>query len=82
MSGKNSFIWFGNVPRLNIADPELIREILMRPRDFHKPGPDFIGQTILGGLFLLEDDTWAKHRKILNAAFHLDKLKVPICDLA
>ncbi|KAL3821289.1 hypothetical protein ACJIZ3_007194 [Penstemon smallii] len=71
----NSFIWFGTSPRLNIADPKLIKEILMKPGVFHKPVPDPIGATIAGGLLFLEDEKWTKHRKIVNPAFHLEKLK-------
>ncbi|XP_020554498.1 cytochrome P450 CYP72A219-like [Sesamum indicum] len=75
-SGKHSFVWFGPSPRLNVADPELIKEILSKPRLFHKALPDPIGETIVGGLSYLEDEKWAKHRKIVNEAFHMEKLKV------
>ncbi|KAL0311341.1 UNVERIFIED_CONTAM: cytochrome [Sesamum angustifolium] len=30
---------------------------------------------IVGGLLYLEDERWAKHRKIINQAFHMEKLK-------
>ncbi|KAI3466005.1 hypothetical protein Pfo_022668 [Paulownia fortunei] len=73
--GKRSFVWFGPSPRVNIADPELIKEILTKPGVFQKPLPDPIGETIVGGLLFLEDEKWAKHRKIINPAFHLEKLK-------
>ncbi|KAK6132572.1 hypothetical protein DH2020_033674 [Rehmannia glutinosa] len=73
--GKRSFVWFGPSPRVNIADPELIKEILTKPGVFHKPLPDPIGETIVGGLLFLEDEKWAKHRKIINPAFHIEKLK-------
>ncbi|KAL2247423.1 UNVERIFIED_CONTAM: Cytochrome [Sesamum indicum] len=73
--GKHSFIWVGPSPRLNVADPEHIKEILSKPGLFHKPLPDPIGETIVGGLAYLEDDRWAKHRRIMNPAFHMEKLK-------
>ncbi|XP_011098148.1 cytochrome P450 CYP72A219-like [Sesamum indicum] len=73
--GKLSFVWFGPSPRVNVADPELIKEILSKPGLFHKPLPDPIGETIVGGLLFLEGDKWAKHRKIINQAFHMEKLK-------
>ncbi|XP_073157610.1 cytochrome P450 CYP72A219-like [Henckelia pumila] len=80
--GKNSIVWMGPSPRLNITDPELIKEILTKPKEFHKPVPDPIGKTIVGGLLYLEDDQWATRRKIVNPAFHMEKLKSvvgPIC---
>ncbi|KAL0362601.1 UNVERIFIED_CONTAM: cytochrome [Sesamum calycinum] len=73
--GQNSFIWFGPFPRLNITDPQLMKEILTKPEVFHKPLPDPIGETIAGGLLFLEDEKWAQHRKIINPAFHMEKLK-------
>ncbi|KAL7129374.1 hypothetical protein ABFS83_13G062000 [Erythranthe nasuta] len=73
--GENSFIWFGPSPRLVIADPQLMKEILTKPDVFQKPRPDPIGEAIAGGLLLLEDDKWAKHRRIINPAFHMEKLK-------
>lgn len=75
-TGARSFVWFGPSPRLNISDPELIKEILTKTSVFQKPRPDPIGQTIVGGLLFLEDEKWATHRKIINSAFHLEKLKV------
>ncbi|KAH6785337.1 hypothetical protein C2S51_037792 [Perilla frutescens var. frutescens] len=73
--GENCFIWFGATPRLMISDPQLMKEILARPDVFNKPKPDPIGETVAGGLLFLEGDKWAKHRKIINPAFHIDKLK-------
>ncbi|CAA0815903.1 Cytochrome P450 72A15 [Striga hermonthica] len=73
--GDNSFLWFGPFPRLVICEPQLLKEILTRTDVFQKPLPDPIGQTVAGGLLFLEDDKWAKHRKIINPAFHMEKLK-------
>ncbi|KAG8386497.1 hypothetical protein BUALT_Bualt03G0154700 [Buddleja alternifolia] len=73
--GENSFIWFGPSPRLLIADPQLMKEILSKPDLFHKPSPDPLGEAVVGGLLYLEDEKWAKHRKIVNPAFHVEKLK-------
>ncbi|EYU38223.1 hypothetical protein MIMGU_mgv1a005129mg [Erythranthe guttata] len=44
--GENSFIWFGPSPRLVIADPQLMKEILTKPDVFQKPRPDPIGEAI------------------------------------
>ncbi|KAL7103826.1 hypothetical protein ACP275_08G203600 [Erythranthe tilingii] len=72
--GENSFVWFGPWPRLNITDPELIKEILRKPDIFQKPVPK-TGKIFTGGLLLHEGEKWAKHRKIINPAFTVDKLK-------
>ncbi|EYU26263.1 hypothetical protein ABFS82_08G196500 [Erythranthe guttata] len=72
--GENSFIWFGPWPRLNVSDPELIKEILSKPDIFHKPLPE-TAKILIGGMLLLEGDKWSKHRKIVTPAFHLEKLK-------
>lgn len=69
-------MWFGPSPRLMIVDPLLMKEILMNPDVFQKPRPDPIGETLAGGLLFLEGQKWAKHRKIVNPAFHMEKLKV------
>ncbi|KAL7103804.1 hypothetical protein ACP275_08G202100 [Erythranthe tilingii] len=63
--GKNSFMWFGPWPRLNIADPELIKEILSRPDAFQQPLLE-TGKILTGGIVFLQDEKWAKHRKIIN----------------
>ncbi|KAH6775514.1 hypothetical protein C2S52_013075 [Perilla frutescens var. hirtella] len=82
--GQKSFIWFGPSPRLNVTDPALIKEILWRPDVFEKPFPEKGRILMGGGLIFLEGDKWAKHRKIANHAFHVDKLKdmVPAIGLA
>ncbi|KAI3466003.1 hypothetical protein Pfo_022666 [Paulownia fortunei] len=72
--GQNSFMWFGPWPRLNIADPELIKEILRKLDVFQKPLSE-TGKMLTGGLVSHEGEKWAKHRKIINPAFHLEKLK-------
>ncbi|XP_012850547.1 PREDICTED: cytochrome P450 CYP72A219-like [Erythranthe guttata] len=51
--GKNSFMWFGPWPRLNVADPELIKEILSRPDAFQQPLPE-TGKILTGGIVKLK----------------------------
>lgn len=74
-SGKTSFFWLGPWAKLNIVDPELIKEILRKPDVFQKPFPDIV-KAVSGGLVVHEGEKWAKHRKIINPAFHLHNLKV------
>ncbi|XP_073127021.1 cytochrome P450 CYP72A219-like [Henckelia pumila] len=74
--GSNSFVWFGPWPRLNVTDPELIMEILRKPEVFQKPVTDSVtGKILTGGIVFLEGQKWSLHRKIINPAFHLEKLK-------
>ncbi|CAN4087300.1 unnamed protein product [Withania somnifera] len=73
--GNNSFIWLGPNPAMLIMDPELIREILSKSNIFHKPPPTALTKLLAEGILSYEADKWAKHRRIINPAFHLDKLK-------
>ncbi|WOH00772.1 hypothetical protein DCAR_0520147 [Daucus carota subsp. sativus] len=73
--GKSSFSWIGPVARVNILEPELIKEILMNNTDFKKPTPNPLAKFLVSGLSGYEDEKWSKHRKIINPAFHVDKLE-------
>lgn len=74
--GKNSFMWLGPKPTMFITDPELIREILSKSYIYQKIQGNPITKLLAQGLVSYEAEKWAKHRKIINPAFHLDKLKV------
>lgn len=71
-------MWIGTKPRIIIGDSELIRLILAdKNNDFIKPP---ILNPLAGllhvGVASLERDQWAKRRKQITHAFHLEKLKV------
>lgn len=66
----------GPVARVNIMEPELIQEILMNHKDFKKPTHNPLAKFLVSGLSGYEGEKWSKHRKIINPAFHVDKLKV------
>ncbi|KAM0015287.1 putative secologanin synthase [Helianthus debilis subsp. tardiflorus] len=74
--GEKSFIWLGPNPRMYIRDPELIKEILLRPNEFQKPHPEPFRDSIIRGLLVTEGHKWTKHRKIINPAFNLQNLKI------
>ncbi|RYR15039.1 hypothetical protein Ahy_B04g071771 isoform D [Arachis hypogaea] len=76
--GKNSFFWEGRTLKVNITNPEHIKEVLTNNRYFKKEKPNMMRlATLLGsGLPNYEDQQWHTHRRIINPAFHLEKLKV------
>ncbi|XP_057523178.1 cytochrome P450 CYP72A219-like [Amaranthus tricolor] len=73
--GEKSFVWDGPIPSLMITNPEEIREILMKIYDFKKIVPTPLIKRLTNGLVRLEGSKWAKERKLLNPAFHMEKLK-------
>lgn len=75
-AGKKSFSWKGPIARVNIMEPELIKEILMNNNVFKKPNPTPLAKFLVCGISGYEGDKWAKHRKIVTPAFYIEKLKV------
>jgi cytochrome P450 len=60
-----------------IPDPELMREVLSNKfGHFGKPQFSRLGKLLTNGLANHEGEKWAKHRRILNPAFHHEKIKV------
>lgn len=78
-AGENCWTWFGPVPAINIAEPELIREAFTRMNEFQKTRLNPLIGLLVPGLVGYEGEKWAKHRKLVNPAFHMEKLKVSIC---
>lgn len=74
--GKNSFMWFGPAPRLLIADPELIKEVMNKNYIFKKLKQNPIVRMFSHGLASIDGEQWAQHKKLLTPAFHLHKLKL------
>uniref|UniRef100_A0A5B7BNH3 Cytochrome P450 CYP72A219-like n=1 Tax=Davidia involucrata TaxID=16924 RepID=A0A5B7BNH3_DAVIN len=73
--GKDSFVWLGPKPQVHIMDPENVREILSKNYHFQKPHGNPLSKLLASGLADYETEKWSKHRKIINPAFHLEKLK-------
>lgn len=73
--GENCFIWFGSTPAILISDQEMIKEILSKNYVFQKPSNP-LTKLLAQGVAVYDADKWAKHRRLLNPAFHLEKLKV------
>ncbi|KAL5699141.1 hypothetical protein ACHQM5_030082 [Ranunculus cassubicifolius] len=75
--GKMHLSWQGPTPRLNIMEPDMIRDILANKfGHFTKPKPHPIGKLLITGVVAYNGEKWAKHRRIINPAFHQEKLKL------
>ncbi|KAJ9541215.1 hypothetical protein OSB04_027721 [Centaurea solstitialis] len=73
--GKNFVIWFGWKPRVHIMEPELIKDVLMNSNDFVKTRTNPHTKLIVTGVVSYNGDKWSKHRRLLNPAFNVHKLK-------
>ncbi|CAL4962526.1 unnamed protein product [Urochloa decumbens] len=75
--GKACFTWFGPMPRVSIADPDLARDVMSNKfGHFEKPKFESLSKLFAEGVASYEGEKWVKHRRILNPAFHLEKLKM------
>ncbi|TVT98165.1 hypothetical protein EJB05_56544, partial [Eragrostis curvula] len=75
--GKTSVTWMGPVPRVTIAEPELVRQVLSNKfGHFEKVGFGQLQRLLHNGVSTHEGEKWARHRRIVTPAFHLDKLKL------
>jgi len=61
---------------VTLTDPELIKDVFNKPYDFQKVNTNPQLMLLAPGLVSLEGEKWSKHRKIINPAFNLEKLKV------
>ncbi|XP_042008791.1 cytochrome P450 734A1 [Salvia splendens] len=82
--GKNFVYWFGRRPRLAVGDPKLIKEILMNSNgNFPKQKMNPSSKVLLGdGLVNLDGRRWEVHRRITAQAFHMERVKGWIPEMA
>ncbi|VVA97641.1 unnamed protein product [Arabis nemorensis] len=73
--GKTFFTWLGPVPSVTIMNPQLIKEVYNKVYDFPKTHTFPLAALITDGLANADGDKWAKHRRIINPAFHFEKIK-------
>ncbi|KAH9329392.1 hypothetical protein KI387_001500, partial [Taxus chinensis] len=78
--GKNFVYWFGPTPRIVIPQPELIREVLCdKSGSFEKPEiPIQLRQLSGDGLANSRGGKWARQRRLIAPAFHLETLKAMV----
>ncbi|PWZ09423.1 Cytochrome P450 72A14 [Zea mays] len=75
--GKNSVTWFGPMPTVTLTEPELVRQVLSNKfGHFEKVNFGQLTRLLHNGLSSHAGDKWAKHRRIIKPAFHLEKLKL------
>nr|BAN19928.1 cytochrome P450 [Echinochloa phyllopogon] len=75
--GKTCFTWFGPIPKVTITDPDLARDVMSNKfGHFEKPKFPALSKLFADGVANYEGEKWVKHRRILNPAFHLEKLKL------
>ncbi|KAK9089300.1 hypothetical protein Scep_028382 [Stephania cephalantha] len=75
--GKLSLFWVGGIPRVNVMDPDLVREVLSNKfGHFTKMRPNPLSKLFISGLASYNGEKWARHRRIINPAFHQEKLKL------
>ncbi|XP_031097711.1 cytochrome P450 72A225-like [Ipomoea triloba] len=75
--GKKSFVWLGPKPAVLILEPEMIKEILANYKDFERPSNPAMMEMVRG-LVVCEASRWSMYRRIINPAFHLEKLKAMV----
>ncbi|XP_071907173.1 cytochrome P450 CYP72A219-like isoform X3 [Coffea arabica] len=73
--GKNTCVWLGPHPMVVIMNPEHTREITTKLYIFQKPHANPLIKLLAQGLVSYDGDKWAKHRKLITPAFHVEKLK-------
>ncbi|CAO2191128.1 unnamed protein product [Urochloa humidicola] len=74
--GNICITWFGPIPRVIITEADLVRDILSnKVGQFEKNTNKRVGKLLCLGVISYEGDKWVKHRRILNPAFHVEKLK-------
>ncbi|KAL6982788.1 hypothetical protein U1Q18_016180 [Sarracenia purpurea var. burkii] len=75
--GKTFLYWFGSSPRLAIADPDMIKEVLVNSGgSFEKVLFTPLSGVLFGqGLVGLTGEKWAFHRRITSLAFNMERIK-------
>ncbi|XP_020251991.1 cytochrome P450 CYP72A219-like isoform X2 [Asparagus officinalis] len=74
--GKMCNIWVGPTPWVLIWDTEMVKEVFSdKSGCIKKPPANPLIKILAQGVDSLEGEEWAKRRKTITLAFHLEKLK-------
>ncbi|CAN0905259.1 Cytochrome P450 72A15 [Linum grandiflorum] len=76
--GKKTFTWFGPIPRVHIMNPEDIKEVFTKTFEYTKSRGNPLVKMLAAGLASYNGEKWAQHRRIINPAFHQEKLKLMV----
>ncbi|KAJ8452416.1 LOW QUALITY PROTEIN: hypothetical protein Cgig2_006221 [Carnegiea gigantea] len=75
-AGKDFFMWFGPIPVVNISKPEFLREALTKMEEFQMAKFNPVIDKLFPGFINYDGEQWAQHQRVVNPAFHMEKLKV------
>ncbi|PHT99415.1 Cytochrome [Capsicum chinense] len=56
-------------------NPEVLRDVFNKHAIYQKPKSTPLTKLLAQGIVSYEEDKWTKHKKILNPAFHMEKIK-------
>ncbi|XP_048567957.1 cytochrome P450 72A15-like [Triticum urartu] len=74
--GRTCFSWVGPIPKVTISDPDLAKDVMSNKfGHFEKTKLPALSKLLAEGLASIDGEKWAKHRRILNPAFQLEKVK-------
>ncbi|ERN01818.1 hypothetical protein AMTR_s00089p00051730 [Amborella trichopoda] len=76
IAGKICVTWFGSIPRVIILESQLVREVLSNKYGhFVKAPQNPLTKLLAHGVASQNGERWATKRRILNPAFHIQKIK-------
>ena len=75
--GKVYKMYMGRSPMITVADPEMLKHILVKDFDKFRNRPDFMRSNppLESNLFAARDDQWKKVRSLLTPTFSSSKLR-------
>ncbi|CAH9122900.1 unnamed protein product, partial [Cuscuta epithymum] len=59
-----------------ITDSDLVKEVFNKHHLYQKQLSNPLARKLIQGLINVEEDIWAKHRRLINPAFYSEKLKL------